>query len=433
MESDQYFGDLDEEIRYSMEAGPRRWLGLFAGLIVGIILGILSSNTFVEFTFWIILGCSTACVSWVIVLLASLIGGSLCNRLGLHARTLPRIFRFLGILIASAGFTCLLGVLFKSRGLGIGLTLAPTIFFICVYWTKPREQSFGLMSILLAGALLFISSFKIFTVPALTKPPAQLDRNDAVQGREDIIRVLTLNLRGSGILKENGIKDPTRLAQIVGPLDLDVVLLQGLKSNEYLSSVISELGEDWSTNKVPDKDNSTAIISKFDGQLESLTGPSYEVTLFGILKENKVIRFVSCEAMPGRSSMNRREMVDWLLSERREAGESTVVTGNFYFNPNDRWNLISPILTDSISIDRASWRALSLLGNVISYRHSDPLGVFSWKLHKNREWIIVDPSIEIVDTSLPGISLGEGNALVFSIKPGTAEKSNSENSSKVSF
>ena len=81
MESDQYFGDLDEEIRYSMEAGPRRWLGLFAGLIVGVVLGILSSNTFVEFTFWIILGCSTACVSWVIVLLASLIGGSLCRPL----------------------------------------------------------------------------------------------------------------------------------------------------------------------------------------------------------------------------------------------------------------------------------------------------------------------------------------------------------------
>ena len=188
-----------------------------------------------------------------------------------------------------------------------------------------------------------------------------------------------------------------------GVLDLDVVLLQGLKSNEYLNSVISELGKDWSTNKIPDKDNSTAIISKFNGQLESLTGPSYGVTLFGILKENKVIRFVSCEAMPGRSSMNRREIVDWLLSERREAGESTVVTGNFYFNPNDRWNLISPLLTDSISIDRSSWRALSLLGNVISYRHSDPLGVFSWKLHKNREWIIVDPSIEIVDTSLSRI------------------------------
>ena len=48
---------------------------------------------------------------------------------------------------------------------------------------------------------------------------------------------------------------------------------------------------------------------------------------------------------------------------------------------------------------------------------SDPLGSFSWKLNKNREWIVVDRSIKIVDTSLPSISFGEGNGLVFSLKP----------------
>ena len=423
MESDQYFGDPDEGIRYSMKAKPRRWLGLFAGLVVGVVLGILSSNTFVEFTFWILLGCSTACVSWVIVLLSSLIGGSLCNRLGLHARTLPRIFRFMGILIASVGFTCLLGVLFKSWGLGIGLTLAPTIFFICVYWTKPRGQRFGLMSILLVGSLFFISSFKLFTVPALEKPPRALKKDDILHDRKDIIRVLTLNLRGSGILKKDGIKDPTRLANVIESLDLDVVLLQGLNSNEYLSAVVSELGKDWSANELPDEYNSTAIISKLNGQLESLAEPNYGMTLFGILKENKVIRFVSCEPVAGRSSRDRRKMVDWLLSERRESGESVVVAGNFYFNPHDRWNLISPIMTDSISIDRASWRSLGLLGHVISYRYSDPLGAFSWKLSKNREWIVVDPSIKIVDSSQPAISFGEGNALVFTLKT-TIQKEN---------
>ena len=42
MESDQYFGDLDEELRHSMKAGPRHWLALVAGLVVGVVLGILS-------------------------------------------------------------------------------------------------------------------------------------------------------------------------------------------------------------------------------------------------------------------------------------------------------------------------------------------------------------------------------------------------------
>jgi len=433
MESDQYFGDLDEETRYSMKAAPRRWLGLFAGLVVGAVLGILSSGTFVEFGFWILLGCSVACVSWVIVLLVSLVGGSLCNRLGLRARTLPRIFRFLGILIASIGFTCLLGVLFKSRGLGIGLTLAPAIFFICVYWTKPRGQGIGLISILLVGAMFFITSLKLFTVSPLQKPPLSLKKDDGRHDRGDLIRVLTLNLRGSGIFKKEGIKDPLRLAQVMRPLDIDVVLLQGLKSKEFLSALVSELGKEWSVNTVPEEDGSTAILSKLEGQLESLEMPNYGITIFGILRGNEVIRFVSCEPVPGKSSRSRREMVDWLLSECRKSGESVVVAGNFYFNPNDRWNLISPMLTDSISIDRASWRSLGLLGNVISYRASDPFGDFSWKLHKNREWIVVDPSIGIVETSLPGISVDEGNALVLSLKPALKKSSESEDGPGVSF
>ena len=173
-------------------------------------------------------GSCTACVSWLTVFLFSVLGSSLCNRLGLRARELPRIFRFLGLVIAGFGLTCLLGLLFRSKGLGIAIALAPTIFFVCVYWTKPREQRFGLMSILLVGALCFVSSFRLFTVPALKKPPFPMERNDEGHERGDIIRVLTLNLRGSGFFEKGGIKDPKRLAQVVGNLDLDVVLLQGL-------------------------------------------------------------------------------------------------------------------------------------------------------------------------------------------------------------
>ncbi|MCH2025999.1 MAG: hypothetical protein MK172_09675, partial [Verrucomicrobiales bacterium] len=161
MEPDQYFGDFDEEIRYSKKGGPRRWLGLFAGIVVGVVLGILSTDTFAELGFWIFLGVCTACVSWLTVFLFSVLGSSLCNRLGFRARELPRIFRFLGLVMAGIGLACLLAWLFRSRGLGIAIALAPTIFFICVYWTKAREQRFGLMSILLVGALCFVSSFRL--------------------------------------------------------------------------------------------------------------------------------------------------------------------------------------------------------------------------------------------------------------------------------
>ena len=433
MEPDQYFGDFDEEIRYSKKDGPRRWLGLFAGIVVGVVLGILSTDTFAELGFWIFLGVCTACVSWLTVFLFSVLGSSLCNRLGFRARELPRIFRFLGLVMAGIGLACLLALLFRSRGLGIAIALAPTIFFVCVYWTKAREQRFGLMSILLVGALCFVSSFRLFTVPALKKPPTAMERGDQGHERAEIIRVLTLNLRGSGFLEKDGIKDPKRLAQVVGNLDLDVVLLQGLSSEGFLSGLVTELGGEWSTNGPPEKFRSTAVLSKFEGQLESIVEPNYGVTLFGILRNNELIRFVSCEPVPGRSSRHRRQMVDWIMSECRKLDQSVVLAGNFYFNPNDRLNLISPMFTDSISVDRASWRSLGLLGNVVSYRHSDPLGTFSWKGRSNKEWIVVDPAIEIISTSVPGISLDEGNGLVLSLKPSVQEKSGTVQSPGVSY
>ena len=94
--------------------------------------------------------------------------------------------------MAGIGLACLLAWLFRSRGLGIAIALAPTIFFVCVYWTKAREQRFGLMSILLVGALCFVSSFRLFTVPALKKPPTAMERGDQGHERAEIIRVLTI-------------------------------------------------------------------------------------------------------------------------------------------------------------------------------------------------------------------------------------------------
>ena len=46
---------------------------------------------------------------------------------------------------------------------------------------------------------------------------------------------------------------------------------------------------------------------------------------------------------------------------------------------------------------------------------------------------IVDPSIGIVETSLPGISVDEGNALVLSLKPALKKSSESEDGPGVSF
>ena len=137
-------------------------------------------------------------------------------------------------------------------------------------------------------------------------------------------------------------------------------------------------------------------------------------------KNGNSIRFVSCEAPSGRKSLERRNLVDWLLKEYRKDGQLIIAAGNFKFNPQVRWTLLSPMITDSISYDRASWKALSLLGEIFGYSPSSNQPIR--RLNLKQEWLIISPGMELVSSSLPEISYEDGAATVVALRVENEEK-----------
>ena len=85
------------------------------------------------------------------------------------------------------------------------------------------------------------------------------------------------------------------------------------------------------------------------------------------------------------------------------------------------------MITDSISYDRASWKALSLLGDIFGYSpYSDqPIR----RLNMKQEWVIVSRGISLISKSLPNISFSDGSATVITLRLMSAENDEIGNSS----
>jgi endonuclease/exonuclease/phosphatase family metal-dependent hydrolase len=83
-------------------------------------------------------------------------------------------------------------------------------------------------------------------------------------------------------------------------------------------------------------------------------------------------------------------MVEWVLHELRDSKNKTVVTGDFNIDTSRGWTFLSPLLSDSLSFDRATWRALSILGR-------DPgLGLQATSsMGRRSDWVVVDSKMPI--------------------------------------
>lgn len=403
MDLDQYSADLDDENNIALDSRPRRWLGLLAGLYVGAVLGILSSNSVLQLGFWIKLGVLSAGVSWGLVFLVSTFGSLFSARLGVNSRSIAPIIRTFFIIVFTTLFIYLVAFFFQVEGQGYVLTLMPIILSISIYWTKSKSSSFGLFSILFAGSGIFLSSFNLFTMPVIIKPlsPIELSEN-----KGSGIKVLVFNLEGS-IASE-------RLAEIIKNENVEIVLLQGLDSNNDLNDTISDLGKSWNANIIPGNKNSTAILSKVDRKQEVFSAKNQNLTMMSFSINEKLVRFVSCDAPSGRKSQQRRGLVDWILKEYRKEDQPVLVAGNFNFNPVMQWTFVAPIITDSIFYDRASWKALSLLGEVKGYSSFaiQPMR----ELNLRHEWMVASPGIEIVSSEMAENSISEGRAAVLTIR-----------------
>ena len=417
MELDQYSPELDEVYEDDQIDKPRLWLGLSVGVFVGIVLGVLSAHSIENAFFWIKLGIIVAFISWSLVCLGSLIF-RIVNRNLFKMRVAPRLLRVIGLVFLVSGLSYLLGLIFNFRGVGVILTLLPTIFLISVFWTKPHGQSYSLTAILIFGTGIFLISFKLFTIPAIIKP--LLPDQPVSESQDSDIRLLAFNLRRSGVIPQKGIKDPRKLAKIINDEDVEVVLFQGIPDKKFLDDLLSEIGDNWTSAVSSDDKNKTAIISKFGKGTEVFKSKEADLSMASFEKNGNLIRFVSCEAPSGRKSLERRNLVDWLLKEYRKDGQLIIAAGNFKFNPQVRWTFLSPIITDSISYDRASWKALSLLGEIFGYSpySNQPIR----KLNLKQEWMILSPGMNLVSSSLPEMSYKDGAAAVIALRIGNKEK-----------
>lgn len=417
MELDQYSPELDEVYEDDEMGKPRLWLGLAVGVFVGIVLGVLSAHSIENAFFWIKLGIIFAFISWSLVCLASLIF-RIVNRTLFRMRFAPRLLRVIGLVLLVSGLSYLLGLIFNLKGAGVILTLLPIVFLLSVFWTKPQGQAFSLASILIFGSGIFLISFKLFTIPAIIKP--LLPDQPVSESIDFDVKLLAFNLRRSGVIPKNGIKDPRKLAKIINDEDVEVVLFQGIPDKKFLDDLLSEIGDDWTNAVSSDDKNKTAIISKFGKGTEVFKSKEVDLSMASFEKNGNSIRFVSCEAPSGRKSLERRNLVDWLLKEYRKDGQLIIAAGNFKLNPQVRWTFLSPIITDSISYDRASWKALSLLGKIFGYSPSSNQPIR--RLNLKQEWMILSPGMNLVSSSLPEISYEDGAATVVALRVVNEEK-----------
>ena len=417
MELDQYSPELDEVYEDDEIGKPRLWLGLSVGVFVGIVLGVLSAHSIENAFFWIKLGIIVAFISWSLVCLGSLIF-RIVNRNLFRMRLWPRLLRVIGLVLLVSGLSYLLGLIFNFKGAGVILTLLPIVFFISVFWTKPQGQAYSLTSILIFGSGIFLISFKLFTIPAIIKP--LLPDQPVYESQDSDIKLLAFNLRRSGVIPKNGIKEPRKLAKIINDEDVEVVLFQGVPDKKFLDDLLSQIGDDWTSAVSSDDKNRTAIISKFGKGTQVFKSKEADLSMASFEKNGNLIRFVSCEAPSGRKSLERRNLVDWLLKEYRKDGQLIIAAGNFKFNPQVRWTFLSPIITDSISYDRASWKALSLLGEIFGYSPSSNQPIR--RLNLKQEWLTISPGMELVSSSLPEISYEDGAATVVALRVVNKEK-----------
>ena len=333
-------------------------------------------------------------------------------------RFAPRLLRVIGLVLLVSGLSYLLGLIFNFKGAGVILTLLPIVFLISVFWTKPQGQAFSLASILIFGSGIFLISFKLFTIPAILKP--LLPDQPVSESQDSDIKLLAFNFRRSGVIPKNGIKEPRKLAKIINDEDVEVVLFQGIPDKKFLDDLLSEIGDDWTNAVSSDDKNKTAIISKFGKGTEVFKSKEVDLSMASFEKNGNSIRFVSCEAPSGRKSLERRNLVDWLLKEYRKDGQLIIAAGNFKLNPQVRWTFLSPIITDSISYDRASWKALSLLGKIFGYSPSSNQPIR--RLNLKQEWMILSPGMNLVSSSLPEISYEDGAATVVALRVVNEEK-----------
>jgi len=156
----------------------------------------------------------------------------------------------------------------------------------------------------------------------------------------------------------------------------------------YVNRLVKALGEGWRGYMAAGAGGSTAVLSRIGGVLEE--GAIDGVTVVRIASDKGNLQFASCQTGRGRDSRARRRVVDWVLNAVRDPNRKTVLAGNFECDPSAGWTFLSPLFSDAPRYDRATWRALGVLG-----RDPGAGGRGTSRFNRRTDWVVVDSRMSV--------------------------------------
>ena len=367
----------------------RAVVGFSAGVFVATLLAVFSVKATDELASWWGLAMGFVAISWVAVVTVCRVRVSLLPAMMFPGKGFPSLIRFLAITILSVVMIAGTGALFQLSFTGVALVFIPFVMPVALFWTVGRNL--GMKSCLFAGGVLLVICTRLFTMPegkvAGTVPLAE--------PQDDDVWVMSWNVgAGFPFFPGSDDNDIDRIAEIVRQHDVHVLCLQEVSSKEFLSKLQAVLGSGWKGGGSDSNGKATAVLSRIGGESESpLKDMDHGApTVLRIRSHKGMLQFVSCHASPWRKSLHRREMIEWVLHEFRHSKNKTVVAGDFNIDTSRGWTFLSPLLSDSLSFDRATWRALSILGR-------DPgFGLQATaSLGRRSDWVVVDSKMPITD------------------------------------
>jgi endonuclease/exonuclease/phosphatase family metal-dependent hydrolase len=299
----------------------------------------------------------------------------------------PSCIRFVAISLVSVLMVSAPGMLLKLPFSGIVITLAPFVLPIVFFWVAGRN--IGLKSCLFVGALLLVIGTRLSTLSPGGVPSAY----PFTGVQDDDVSVMSWNLGGGGPFFPGS--DEADVDEIVGVVrrhGVHVLCLQEVSSAQFLNKLMAALGGDWKGGASSGGDKSTAVLSRIGGDVESpLNNMSYGgPTVLRIKSHRGMLQFVSCHGSPGRESGQRRKMVEWVLHDLRDLKKKTVIAGDFNIDTSRGWTFLAPLLSDSLSFDRATWRALGIMGEDPGFGAQATAS-----MGRRNTWMVVDSKMPI--------------------------------------
>ncbi len=372
---------------------PRDWwavravVGFSAGVFVATLLAVFSVKATDELASWWGLAMVFVIISWVAVVTVCRVTVFVLPAMMPRGGSFPSWVRFLMITIVSLIMISGTGALFQLSLTGLAFTFVPFVMAVALFWTVGRGM--GVKSCLCAVGVLIVTCTRLFTIPE----GKVADTVPLAGAQDDDVWVMSWNVGGGAPFfpgSDDG--DIDRIAAIVRHHDVHVLCLQEVSSKKFLGKLQAVLGSDWKGGGSEGNGKATAVLSRIGGEIESPLkdmdhgGP----TVLRIRSHKGMLQFVSCHASPGRNSGQRRKMVEWVLHELRDSKNNTVVTGDFNIDTSRGWTFLAPLLSDSLSFDRATWRALSILGR-------DPgFGLQATSsMGRRSDWVVVDSKMPI--------------------------------------